>query len=169
MKTCTVEGCANKHHGKGFCKKHYNINILEANTSKCNIENCINLIGKNGAKGLCTKHYHRQKRNGDPLLTNRIRNCASTKEYMNNISKEDLDNYIFKDHAQWSNACKLHYGDKCSQCAWNEVTCDVNHIISKAKGGLNTISNGEVLCPNCHAKKHRRLPIEQRKWLTGEK
>ena len=24
MKKCTVEGCDNKHHSKGYCQKHYN-------------------------------------------------------------------------------------------------------------------------------------------------
>ena len=23
MRTCKVEGCNNKHHAKGYCKKHY--------------------------------------------------------------------------------------------------------------------------------------------------
>ena len=24
MKECQVEGCSNKHYGKGYCQKHYN-------------------------------------------------------------------------------------------------------------------------------------------------
>jgi len=24
VKICTIDGCGNKHHGKGFCRRHYN-------------------------------------------------------------------------------------------------------------------------------------------------
>ena len=23
MRTCSIEGCENKHYGKGYCRKHY--------------------------------------------------------------------------------------------------------------------------------------------------
>lgn len=166
MKTCKIDGCNKIHHGKEYCKIHYSKYVLNFNQINCLVSDCNNIIGKNGAKGLCCKHYKRFKKYGDPLITTRIKNLFSTKQFITNISLEDINNYIFKDTAQWSNACKLYYGDKCSECNWNEVTCDVNHIIPKSKGGLNVIINGEVLCPNCHAKKHRRLSIEKRKCIT---
>lgn len=42
----------------------------------------------------------------------------------------------------------------CSICGWNEATCDIHHIISRKKGGLDNNDNLCILCPNCHRKVH---------------
>lgn len=166
MKTCTILDCENKHHAGGYCKKHYGSIILLPLKSQCSIDGCNE---KAFGKGYCQKHYLRLKRNGDPEKTVRIRNHKSMREFIDNITAEDVQEYIFTDRAQWSYACKLYYGDKCSECDWCEVTCDVNHKQAKSKGGDNTIANGEVLCPNCHAKKHRGASVSSRKWLSNVK
>lgn len=132
--------------------------------SNCSIEGCT---GSGPiTKGLCSKHYTRLLRHGDPLKTTRFRNKFSLKDFVKNTPAEKLLNHEFRNRSQWSLACKIYYGDKCSECGWNKTTCDVNHIIPKMDGGKHTISNGEVLCPNHHAMKHRLSPIETRKYLT---
>ena len=133
---------------------------------KCKIEECENILDKYSCKGYCTKHYNRLKRHGDPRKTTRIRSYFSIGDFIKNITQDEIDNHIIEDHTQWALACKIYYGDKCSICSWNKTTCDTNHIVPKSNGGLNTISNGEILCPNCHAEKHRKNPIEQRKYRT---
>lgn len=50
----------------------------------------------------------------------------------------------------WSKAVIRHYGNRCQRCGWDKGRCDTHHKEPKADGGLHTIENGEVLCPNCH-------------------
>ena len=73
MKTCKVEGCNNKHKGKGYCDKHlkkfnkYGDPLYVPQRKKrktkeekqCMLEGCTN---KHYAKGLCEKHYAQQRK-----------------------------------------------------------------------------------------------------------
>ena len=54
----------------------------------------------------------------------------------------------------WAKAAIRHYGNKCERCGWCKARCDVHHRIAKATGGLHTIANAVVLCPNCHRVEH---------------
>lgn len=153
---CSIEGCKGKHHGRGYCKTHYGKYVTNPNQNKCSIPDCTNIIGKYGAKGLCSKHYNRLKDNGDPNTLKRYRRYSSFQDIMILYPIDYLE-YEINDRPHWGRVCKQYYGDKCSECGWHETTCDVDHIIPHNKGGKNTLSNGRVLCPNCHAKKHRKL------------
>ncbi len=159
MKICNIADCGRKHHGKGYCKIHYNEFILKPNNNKCSVEDCENIIGTNGCKGLCCKHYGRLRKYGDENIRLRNRDIYSLTKFVNDINNID---FVFETRLQWATACKIYYGDKCSKCGWNETTCDANHIIPHSKGGLNTIENCEILCPNCHAILHRRPPLDKR-------
>lgn len=44
----------------------------------------------------------------------------------------------------------------CSNCGWNEATCDIHHIIEKSKGGTDDHENLTYLCPNCHRLAHNK-------------
>lgn len=72
---CLVEGCNNKHFGKGYCNKHYSRlkrnGTLETKTmidhpKECTVEGCTN---KYHAKGLCIKHYNRYLKYDDTSYT----------------------------------------------------------------------------------------------------
>lgn len=166
MRKCKI--CDDKHHAKGFCKKHYRELVLKPRkqNQKCSVEKCNNSVGNNGYNGLCSKHYTRLKRHGDVNSTTRFREYFSLTEFINNSEQKELLQHLFKNRTQWSLAAKLYYGDKCFQCGWNEVTCDVHHIIPVSNGGLNTLKNAKVICPNCHAKEHRNKPIDKRKYIS---
>jgi hypothetical protein len=56
----------------------------------------------------------------------------------------------------WAKAAIRHYGNKCERCSWAEARCDVHHRQPKAGGGLHTLTNAIVLCPNCHRIEHER-------------
>lgn len=45
----------------------------------------------------------------------------------------------------------------CSNCGWNECTCDIHHIIHKSKGGSDHHDNLAYLCPNCHRMAHNDM------------
>ncbi len=62
--------------------------------------------------------------------------------------------HCYKSRAAWSKAAIREYGNSCQRCGWSEARCDVHHKIKKSDGGLNTILNAVVLCPNCHRLAH---------------
>lgn len=51
-----------------------------------------------------------------------------------------------------------HYGPACERCGWNAARCDVHHRKPKGAGGLHTLENAIVLCPNCHRVEHEGGP-----------
>jgi hypothetical protein len=63
-------------------------------------------------------------------------------------------NRCYKTKHGWAKAVIRKYGNKCQICNWDKAKCDAHHKIAKAKGGLHTIENGIVLCPNCHRLQH---------------
>lgn len=62
--------------------------------------------------------------------------------------------HCYKTRHAWAKAAIRHYGNKCEKCGWDKARCDVHHRHAKADGGLHTLSNAVVLCPNCHRIQH---------------
>lgn len=62
MKLCSIEGCNEVHHAKGFCNQHYRsfhrhgdpFKISRNKNRSCQIEGCKEPYR---AKGYCKKHY----------------------------------------------------------------------------------------------------------------
>lgn len=61
---------------------------------------------------------------------------------------------VYANKGSWNQAMRRIYPDECMRCGWNEATCDTHHITPKSEGGLYTIENGIILCPNCHRLVH---------------
>lgn len=73
-RSCTVEGCARSHHGRGLCKTHYmrqlrtgdpgtaQIVTRPPRQASCTVDGCPRL---HQARGLCRTHYSRWHRTGD--------------------------------------------------------------------------------------------------------
>jgi len=83
------------------------------------------------------------------------------RHYQNNLTWNEgktytvkPDNYIFATKSAWGDAVRRIKGQSCEVCGWAKARCDVHHIISRANGGTNIVSNGRVLCPNCHREAH---------------
>jgi predicted HNH restriction endonuclease len=62
--------------------------------------------------------------------------------------------HCYRTRGGWSKAALKHYGNRCEICGWDKARCDVHHRKPKSKGGLHTIRNAIVLCPNCHRVTH---------------
>ena len=60
----------------------------------------------------------------------------------------------YKTRHSWAKAVIRKFGNRCQSCGWNKGRCDADHIVEKSAGGLHTIENGRVLCPNCHRLRH---------------
>lgn len=61
---------------------------------------------------------------------------------------------VYATKKSWSDAVRREKGSACEVCGWGKASCDVHHRIPRSEGGLNTIENGVVLCPNCHRVQH---------------
>lgn len=61
----------------------------------------------------------------------------------------------------------------CSNCGWNEETCDIHHIKGRKIKNADSHDNLTYLCPNCHRLAQRnKIPVDQLITLTeyiGEK
>lgn len=64
--------------------------------------------------------------------------------------------HCYRNTRAWSKAVLRHYGNGCMACGWDKARCDAHHRVPKSRGGLHTISNGIVLCPNCHRVEHEK-------------
>jgi hypothetical protein len=62
--------------------------------------------------------------------------------------------HVYKTRKAWADGVVRTRGNRCERCGWARARCDVHHIVSKAEGGLNTIENAIVLCPNFHREEH---------------
>lgn len=51
---------------------------------------------------------------------------------------------------------RIDRGNKCERCGYDESPQILvfHHKIERSNGGADTVENGELLCPNCHAKHH---------------
>ncbi len=56
----------------------------------------------------------------------------------------------YANRSAWMMALRRAYGESCMRCGWNEASCDGHHITPRRKGGKHLLSNGIILCPNCH-------------------
>ena len=75
-----------------------------------------------------------------------------------------------KEKAAFRRACLSKYGCACEVCGFSfpEMArstvstglppMEVHHVWHYSKGGPNTVDNGTVLCPNCHALAHMVWP-----------
>ncbi|MDR4341777.1 hypothetical protein FOS10_35145, partial [Bacillus thuringiensis] len=70
VRLCSIEGCTDKHYGKGYCSKHYRMNRKTGSpispsekirNQGCSIEGCDN---EHRAKGYCSKHYQYYHKKG---------------------------------------------------------------------------------------------------------
>lgn len=51
------------------------------------------------------------------------------------------------------------YNHTCAYCGAKDVPLEIDHIVSRSKGGTNRISNLTIACKNCNRKKSN-MPIE---------
>lgn len=63
----------------------------------------------------------------------------------------------YKTRSAWAKAAIRAYGNACQICGWSVARCDVHHRKAKADGGLHTLDNAIVLCPNCHRVHHEGI------------
>jgi len=72
------------------------------------------------------------------------------------IEPRDGSERVYTQKHSWSKAVIRVKGNKCERCGWNRAKCDTHHIVPVSYGGMHTISNGSVLCPNCHRELHEK-------------
>lgn len=84
----------------------------------------------------------------------RRKNTTPWNEGKNYVVEDGMKCY--KTRHGWAKAVRTFYGNKCEMCGWDKTMCDVHHRSEKSKGGVHTLSNGIVLCPNCHRLEHEK-------------
>lgn len=103
-RTCSIDGCTNKHDARGYCSTHYGryrrygdpLYIRKLGKDQlCEVQGC----SKNQyARGYCSLHWRRWHKYGDPLKTKLIR-ASSMEDY-------------FLSHTAWEKGCLIWTGGK---------------------------------------------------------
>lgn len=73
-RTCSIDGCTETAHGRGWCRPHYMrwwrwgdpLGAPAPRPTTCTVDGCERSPHGNG---LCEPHYQRQRRNGQPGAT----------------------------------------------------------------------------------------------------
>jgi 5-methylcytosine-specific restriction endonuclease McrA len=111
------------------------------------IERLCYICGKSyiGAKRTCSRICANKARSGIKYMgvnyANKARNGSLLKERLAQIR-----------------------GGSCERCGENNYAIlQVHHIHERHKGGSDTLSNLEMLCPNCHATHHLGKSLYKRK------
>jgi hypothetical protein len=133
-------------------KNKYNINIEELHQKNMNGSSITDLSIEYGVpKTTLNRYLHND---GFDVLMNR-----KTFSYSYFVSKSDNDinyDYGIKNITPWKQALIYHFGHKCFVCGYDKIV-EAHHILAISNGGLTTIKNGILLCPNCHAETHAEL------------
>jgi predicted HNH restriction endonuclease len=88
------------------------------------------------------------------VAQSKIRNSESWNDGKSYLIKDGT--HCYKTRHGWSKAAIKKFGNKCQICGWDKARCDVHHKTPKTKGGLHTLENAIVICPNCHREEHNK-------------
>lgn len=155
-KVCSVSGCNRKHHAKGYCNYHYTKLVIgyRQNSIICSVPGCNKKASRrSGKRVLCDMHDTRLRRNGSVDIITRERKVQSFIDEL--MICDDPWNYEITNNLAYAEISRAVFSDTCMKCGWNKGKCEVHHRVHKSKGGLNTLNNAEMLCPNCHSAEHR--------------
>jgi 5-methylcytosine-specific restriction endonuclease McrA len=159
MVKCSVPVCENKHHGKGYCKKHYKAYVLTDyyKSKVCSVQGCDRPVTTpHHGEYYCDMHYTRLRRNED-LGDGHGKRSREFFSMVSELAKSiNPLEYVLPSRESWSIYSKLYYGNVCMECGWDKGECDTHHKMPASSGGKNTINNAKILCPNCHRLKHVR-------------
>lgn len=78
-RTCTIDGCGNKHCARGLCKTHYNRQLEPKGV--CSLDGCD---GFAHSQGWCRFHYDSWRRRGNPAIATQwtgLAPCGTVSSY----------------------------------------------------------------------------------------
>lgn len=159
MRLCEFDNCGRKHHGKGFCSKHYYSEVFSnmehrESTKLCEIEGCDIWLF---AKGLCKKHYHSKVYLTNLTPDRVVKNRANMK-----LLKKRNANYLVELKNNPCSDCKIQYPSYVMQFdhVRGEKSFDLaNYGTSSTARILEESLKCDLVCSNCHAERthHRRV------------
>jgi len=164
---CTVNGCNNKHHGKGFCRKHYQQNYIKENpeyASKLNTKN-MERYYKNHEANKLRKNIKGKSERAE-LYRKLGAKCVSCGEKYNPKSARSNLEIHHKEYSKEDLEVK----------AKNKGNIGSRHILELKrmfKNGVNPNKKFCLLCKQCnvieaHVRINPTKAFETFCWLYGE-
>jgi len=169
--TCTIDGCDRPYDASGWCKGHRLRNHRHGDPlaggvgrnhdrpDTCTVTDCQQPVAK---RTWCNAHYIRWRRHGDPTAGDRMRandpgtcvvcgrkavareHCKTHLKHLYGDRRSRVPMKVRKQRwAMWRNSCYL--------CGGPAEASD--HVIPRAKGGLDVPANLRPICTACNTRK----------------
>lgn len=146
-------------------------NLAGMKTGRLSVVECVGRRKDKHLAWLCVCECGREKIVASNSLTRRnpVQSCGCMNKTTAQVKKRALGAWndgksysigsglhCYRTRHAWAKAAIRHYGNRCERCSWDKARCDAHHRTPKASGGLHTIENAIILCPNCHRIEHER-------------
>ncbi len=165
MKICSVDGCKNKHKGKGFCDKHLAKEVF-TNSKLCSVDGCNN---KHKGRGYCDKHLQRFRKWGD---VNFVPDLESTRKKISMSLKKAWINPELQKKQSASHKGKKH--SEATKKKLSIINTGKKHS-EATKKKLSIINTGKKLSPTTLKKMSiglsglKRSPEQRKNMSKGRK
>ena len=162
MKICNISDCLNKHHAKGYCKKHYKRVMLHGDANKklilykdykvCTFPGCNK---DHLSKGYCRSHYrsilkpHKVRENSRRRRAQKLNNGSESYTELQVLEKYGSDCYLCK------KPINLLATRKSGSQGW-EDSLHIEHYADIALGGPDTLDNVRPSHAKCNLNKKPR-------------
>lgn len=174
IRTCSVEGCGEKHRRNGYCNTHSSrvrrhddplkvkLEMTHRGHIGCTAEGCNR---DHYAKGLCKSHsykmYSKTPKGYQITKAARKKYDQTEKGKIANILKRQRRRALSKDHVQLTAKDVLDirksFNHQCFKCGCTH-DLQLDHHIPLNKGGKLTKDNTVILCLECNGTKSDLLP-----------
>lgn len=189
MRICEIDGCDNRHSGKGLCSVHYSQQYRKENKEKIaesarRYNKTHFLENKKRKQAYRQKNIEKIKQYEQEYRKKNAQELFEKRKIMNQYHKEYSKKWAEANKSKRRNGeskrrVKKHENgvflilqkeiDKilnspCAICGCKN-RIELDHIVPISRGGRHSVGNLQPLCKSCNVSKNNKFMIEFKKYL----